>query len=87
MKIMGYVTYFAHKWVDKIYLEKNKNCEHPYFCDCKKKLLTERKRDQPFFETPIWDPQLIDGKLVRPSAKDEEILIRIGLLASTFGIC
>ena len=45
MKIMGYVTYFVHKWVDKVYLMNNKNCKHSYFCECKKKLLSARKQD------------------------------------------
>ena len=75
MKIMGYITYFVHKWVDKVYLKKNQNCNHTYHCECKKKLLEARKLDRPFHETQIRDPQLIDGKLVKPSAKDEEILI------------
>ena len=45
MKIMGYVTYFAHKWVDKWYLKKYKVCEHSYHCECKKNLLAQRKLD------------------------------------------
>ena len=64
MKIIGYMTYFAHKWVDKVYLRKNKNCEHPYFCEGQKKLLAARKRDWPFVEMSIQDPQLIDEKLI-----------------------
>ena len=35
MKLMGYVTYFTHKWIDKLYLKKHKNCEHTYHCQCK----------------------------------------------------
>ena len=83
MKIMEYVTYSAHRWVDKLYLKKHKVCEHSYHCECKKNLLAQRKIDRPFVETPIRDPQLVDGRPVRPSATDEEILIRVGLLAST----
>ena len=53
LKIMGYVTWIAHNWRDKIYLKKHKVCEHPYLCQCKKKLLTDRKFDRPFAELPI----------------------------------
>ena len=75
MKLMGYITYFAHKWVDKWYLKKYKKCQHEYLCECQKKLLADRKLDRPFIETPIRDPQLVDSELVKPNATDEEILI------------
>ena len=38
LKILGYVTWIAHNWRDKIYLKKHKVCEHPYLCQCKKKI-------------------------------------------------
>merc|ERR1712208_259523 len=63
-----------------------------YLCECKKKILADRKFDRPFTELPIRDPQIINlvsghncknHILIQPSAKDEERLIRVGLLAST----
>merc|ERR1711962_1304235 len=92
LKIMGYVTWIVHNWRDKVYLRKHKACNHPYLCECKKKLLADRKFDRPFTELPIRDPQVINHVighncknhiLVQPSAKDEERLIRVGLLVST----
>merc|ERR1712163_85931 len=83
LKILGYVTWIAHNWRDKIYLKNHKACEHQYLCQCKKKLLTDRKFDRPFAELPIRDPQIINHSLVQTSAKDEETLIRVGLLVST----
>ena len=83
MRIMGYVTYAGQNWRDYVYLKKNSKCGHKNLCECKKLLLAERKIDRPFIETPIQDPQLIDGRLVKPNAMDEDILIRVGLLAST----
>ena len=56
MKLMGYVLYFAHTWIDNIYLTKHNKCNHSYFCTCKKKLLEDRKIDRPFLETPIRGP-------------------------------
>merc|ERR1711873_187695 len=44
---------------------------------------TDRKFDRPFTELPIRDSQIINHSLVQPSAKDEETLIRVGLLVST----
>jgi len=52
-------------------------------CQCKKDLLSRRKIDRPFVELPIRDPQFMNKKLVKPSAKDEETLIRVGLLVAT----
>merc|ERR1711962_1231259 len=92
LKIMGYVTWIVHNWRDKVYLRKHKACNHSYLCECKKKLLADRKFDRPFTELPIRDPQVINHVighncknhiLVQPSAKDEERLIRVGLLVST----
>merc|ERR1712243_171650 len=92
LRIMGYVTWIAHNWRDKIYLRKHKICEHSYLCECKKKLLADRKFDRPFTELPIRDQQVINHSLgsnckkhilVQPSAKDEERLIQVGLLVST----
>ena len=83
MKIMGYVTYAVHNWRDTVYLKKHSKCGHAYRCVCKELLLAKRQRDRPFFETPIREPQLVEGKLVKPSATDEDTLIRVGLLAST----
>ena len=92
LKIMGYVTWIVHNWRDKVYLRKHKVCEHSYLCECKKKILADRKFDRPFTELPIRDPQVINHVvgpncknhiLVQPSAKDEERLIRVGLLVST----
>ena len=34
-------------------------------------------------ETPIRGPQKLDGHFISPSARDEETLIRVGLLIST----
>jgi len=53
------------------------------YVSAKKLLLAERKIDRPLIETPIRDPQRIAGKLVTPSAADQETLIRVGILAST----
>merc|ERR1712112_446345 len=59
---------------------------------CKKKLLADRQIDRPFVELPIRDPQMMNHhtnhdcrkhSFVKPSAKDEENLIRVGLLVST----
>ena len=75
MKLMGYVLYFAPTWIDNIYLRKHNKCNHSYFCNCKKKLLEERKIDRPFLETPIRGPQILDRHFVSPSARDEETLI------------
>ena len=83
LKIMGYVTWIVHHWRDKVYLNKHKVCNHSYLCECKKKLLADRKIDRPFTELPIRDPQIIDHTLVQPSSRDEERLIRVGLLVST----
>ena len=71
MKIMGYVTYFAHKWVDKVFLKKHSKCKHTFLCECKQKLLANRKIDRPFVETPIREPQIIEKRLVT----DEDTLI------------
>merc|ERR1711873_295193 len=54
-----------------------------FLCQCKKDLLSRRKIDRPFVELPIRDPQFMNKKLVEPSAKDEETLIRVGLLVAT----
>ena len=60
LKIMGYVTWIAHNWRDKVYLRKHSTCNHPYLCQCKKKLLADRKFDRPFTELPIRDPQMMN---------------------------
>ena len=91
LKVMGYVTWIAHHWRDKVYLKKNTTCNHQYLCPCKKKLLADRQIDRPFVELPIRDPQMLyhqphdcrNHSFVKPSAKDEENLIRVGLLVST----
>merc|ERR1712002_1274499 len=83
MKIMGYVTYFAHRWVDKLYLMKHKVCSHEELCECKKKLLEQRQVDRPFRDNPIRDITFVDGKQVKASTADEETLIKVGLLVST----
>ena len=92
LKIMGYVTWIAHHWRDKVYLRKYSTCNHPYLCPCKQKLLADRKFDRPFIELPIRDPQMMNHytnhdcrnhTFTKPSAKDEENLIRVGLLVST----
>ena len=79
LKIMGYITYFCHKFSDNFYLNNNKYCNHEYLCICKQNLLKKRNLDQPFLETPIWAPHMIDGKIVKPSTRDSETLVRIGL--------
>merc|ERR1712240_952999 len=45
LKIMGYVTWIIHNCRDKVYLRKHKVCEHSYLCECKKKILADRKFD------------------------------------------
>ena len=92
MKVMGYATWIAHHWRDTVYLRKNSTCNHQYLCPCKKKLLADRQIDRPFVELPIRDPQMMNHhtnhdcrkhSFIKPSAKDEENLIRVGLLVST----
>merc|ERR1712115_548631 len=53
LKIMGYATWIAHHWRDKVYLRKYSTCNHQYLCPCKRKLLADRKVDRPFVELPI----------------------------------
>merc|ERR1711895_90299 len=48
LTVMGYVTWIAHHWRDKVYLKKNTTCNHQYLCPCKKKLLADRQIDRPF---------------------------------------
>ena len=86
MKIMGLATYAAHKWRDKAFLKKNKVCGHPYKCPCEIKLLQDRKIDRPFLENPIRRPMIIDNKVERHSARDAEVLIKVGLHIGTI-IC
>ena len=86
MKIMGLATYAFHKWRDQVFLKKNKSCGHPYQCPCELKLLKDRKIDRPFLEIPIRRPMIIDKKIVRHSARDSEVLIKVGLHISTI-IC
>ena len=92
LKLMGYVTLIAHHWRDKAYLKKNITCNHQDLCSCKKILLADRQFDRPFVQLPIGDPQMMNHQtnhdcrnhsFIKPSAKDEENLIRVGLLVST----
>ena len=86
MKIMGLVTYAAHKWQDQAFLRKHKTCGHPYKCPCEVKLLQSRKIDRPFLEHSIRKPMIIDNKIVRHDTRDTETLIKVGLHMSTI-IC
>ena len=36
LKVMGYVTWIARHWRDRVYLKKNATCNHQYLCPCKK---------------------------------------------------
>ena len=81
--VMGYALYYVHMLIDHCYLKKHSKCGHNYSCQCKKALLEARGVDRPFLQTPIRGPLKLDGKFVSPSARDEETLIRIGLLIST----
>ena len=86
MKIMGLVTYTAHKWRDKAFLKKNKVNGHPYKYPCEIKLLKDRKFDRPSLENPIRRPMIIDNKVEIHSARDAETLIKVGLHIGTI-IC
>ena len=83
MKIMGLVTYAAHKWRDKVYLKHNKVCDHDHHCPCKEKLLKERALDRPFLLEPIRKPMKIDGRFNEYSARDRETLVKVGLHIGT----
>ena len=63
MKIMGLVTYITHKWRDKTFLKKKRECKHPHECPYDIKLLQERKLDRPFLGNPIRRPMIIDNKI------------------------
>ena len=86
MKIMGLVTYIAHKWRDRMFLKKKRGCKHPHECPCDIKLLQERKLDRPFLTNPIRRPIKIDNKIEEQSARDTETLIKVGLHVCTI-IC
>ena len=83
MKIMGLVTYAAHKWRDTVYLKLNKVCDHVHHCPCKESLLKKRALDRPFILEPIRKPMKIDGRFNEYSARDRETLIKVGLHIST----
>ena len=86
MKIMGLITYITHKWRDRTFLEKKRECKHLHECPCEIKLLQERKLDRPFLTNPIRRPMIIDNKIEKHSARDTETLIKVGLHVSTI-IC
>ena len=83
---MGLATYAAHKWRDKAFLKKNKVCGHPYKCPCEIKLVQDRKIYRPYLENPIRIPTIIDNKVERHSARDAEVLVKVGLHIGTI-IC
>ena len=39
LRIMGYVTWIAHNWRDKVYLRKHKVCKTPTYLNAKRKYL------------------------------------------------
>ena len=86
MKIMGLATYAAHKWRDRAFLKKKKKCGHLYNCPCEIKLLQDRMFDRPFLTNPIRRPMIINNKIKIHSARDAEILIKVGLHIGTI-IC
>ena len=49
-------------------------------------MLKDRKFDRPFLEIPIRRLMIMDKKIVRHSARDSEVLIKVGLHISTI-IC
>ena len=83
MKIMGLVTYAAHKWRDTVYLKLNKVCNYVYQCPCKERLLKKIALDRPFIVEPIRKPMKIDGRFNEYSARDREPLVKVGLHIGT----
>lgn len=83
IKIMGLLTYFAHKWQDKVFLKWHKDCEHNHQCPFEQKLLKARAIDRPFVLECVRRPMKIDENFVEYSARDTETLVKVGLHTST----
>ena len=79
---MGLLTYFTHKWQDKVLL-KQKKCAHNYQCPCEQKLLKARAINRHLVLEPVRRPMKIDDKFVEYSARDTETLVKVGLHTST----
>ena len=83
MKIIGLFTYFGHRWQDKVFLKRNKDCEHKHHCPWEQKLLKARAIDRPFVLEPVRRPMKIDDKFVEYSTRDTKTLVKVGLHTST----
>ena len=68
------------------FYQDQKKCNHPHQCPCEIKLLQNRAIERPFLINPIRRPMIIDNKVEKHSARDTEILIKVGLHISTI-IC
>ena len=92
MKVTAYAAWIPHNWRDTVYLRIRKQLQSSIFMSMQEETTEDRQIDRPFVELPIRDPQMMNHhtnhdcrkhSFIKPSTKDEENLIRVGLLAST----